>query len=267
MPAAKIWQQTLAQQLPNVHIHSLPLIDITAIENTSHVKHLHHVWKNSNQFYAVAFVSRFAVEYFFAITKSTGVQFNGMRIRVWAVGQGTRHALMQVGVLPDLIDSPPADAQQFDSNTLWKQVAPQLKAQKKSVLLVRGIDDDTIQDNPHKNNRLEQILQTKKITHTSVFVYARKLPAWNAQQHAFALQLLQKNNVWLFSSSMAVLHLAHLMPQISATQWRMQQAVATHARIAQTTATLGIRNIQTCRPILDDVVHSIRLLCKPKLTP
>lgn len=270
MPAAQLWQKALAKQLPAAKIHSLPLIDIAPIEDQKAILHLHNVWQSAQQFHAAAFVSRFAVAYFFTHTKITGAQFNQLPIRAWAVGQGTRDALLQKGISPDKIDTPSANAAQFDSDILWQQVAPQLntpQAQNKSILLVRGTDDNAQLPSPHKKNRLEYILQTHRVAHTSVFVYTRKAPIWTAQQQACAQQLIQKNSVWLFSSSMAVLHLPHLLPSIQAPQWRTQQAIATHARIAQTAATIGFCNIEQCRPVLNDVVQSILYLCQAKPTP
>lgn len=267
-PAAQKWQTALDQRLPNAQVHSLPLIDIASTDNALAIEKIHRLWKVPQQFHAVAFVSRFAVVHFFAHINMTGAQFNQTEIRAWAVGQGTRDALIEAGISANHIDSPPTHALQFDSDTLWQQVAPQLQTpqtQTKSVLLVRGVDAQAAQYNTHTKNRLEHLLHNHHIAHTSVFVYARKIPVWSAQEQAFAMELLQKNSVWLFSSSMAIVHLKHLLPNITPAQWRMQQAVTTHVRIAQTAANCGFDNIQPCRPILDDVVQSILCLCKKQL--
>ncbi len=259
-PAAQMWQTELERYLPFVQVHKLPLIDISAISDPAAIGQLRCLWQTAQQFYAVAFVSRFAVEHFFALTEISSEQFNLMCMRVWAVGQGTREALLQVGLSPSLIDAPPKEAQQFDSDALWQQVNFQVEAQKdraRSVLIVRGLDDTSVQPYPQKNNQLENVLNAKKVAYKRVFVYQRKLPVWDEQQQKLVSRLLNENSVWLFSSSVAVLHLARLAPQVTVKQWRKQQVIATHKRIAQAAAQLGFCNIQLCRPVLDDVVRCI----------
>lgn len=260
MPAAQIWQHDLIQRLPaNTAVHCLPLIDIAPFNDPTSNAQLQQLCNHTAQLHAIAFVSRFAVEHFFAQAHLSPNTLNQLGIRAWAVGQGTRDALLHTGVAAQYIDTPPAHAQQFDSDILWQQVAPQFSqphTQAKSVLLVRGIDA-AHQLQASKKNRLEHILHTHHIAHTSVYVYARQCPVWNAQQQAAVMQRLQQRNIWLLSSSIAVVHLAQLLPQISSAQWRTQHAIATHTRIAETAAKLGFAHIHSTRPVLDDVVQCI----------
>ena len=50
---------------------------------------------------------------------------------------GTAKVLEQAGLAASAIDSPPADARQFDSESLWAVVAPQIRPGDR-VLIVRG---------------------------------------------------------------------------------------------------------------------------------
>ncbi|MCC2632989.1 MAG: Hydroxymethylbilane hydrolyase (cyclizing), partial [Ramlibacter sp.] len=82
---------------------------------------------------AVMFVSANAVQGFFAAAPAFA------RARAWAPGPATRDALLAAGVAPARIDAPAADAGQFDSESLWEQVAGQLRPGDR-LLVVRGAD-------------------------------------------------------------------------------------------------------------------------------
>ena len=59
--------------------------------------------------------------------------------RAWSPGPGTTQALLAAGWPRARIDEPAFDAAQFDSEALWAQVAPQVRAGLR-VLIVRGGD-------------------------------------------------------------------------------------------------------------------------------
>ena len=61
--------------------------------------------------------------------------------------------------------------------------------------------------------------------------------------------------VWLFSSGLAVQHLADQFP---GRDWAYASALATHARIAQRAQALGFGRVLSCRPTVDDVGHSLQ---------
>ena len=92
-------------------------------------------WLALDGFRAVMFVSGNAVRHFFGQRPAAAPW--PVRTRAWATGNGTSEALRDAGVAPFLIDSPAADAAQFDSETLWQQVGGQLKPGDK-VLIVRA---------------------------------------------------------------------------------------------------------------------------------
>src|SRR5690606_22046772 len=67
--------------------------------------------------------------------------------RFWAPGPGTAKALMvalaERGVTADRIDSPPEDAEQFDSEALWPVVREQVRSGSR-VMIVRGTSDASL---------------------------------------------------------------------------------------------------------------------------
>ena len=114
------WVQGLASA--GLDVAQLPLIDIRAMTD---VAALHSAWQNLHSYGAVMFVSGNAVEHFF-LSKPTlapvAIDFNATKTRVWATGPGTARALLEAGVDAGLLDAPPIDAGQFDSEALWSVV-------------------------------------------------------------------------------------------------------------------------------------------------
>ena len=262
---------------------ALPLIEVGPARHTQAVVQAWAQWPN---FQAVMFVSAQAVRYFFdsqpaalrADTgQNTGAWTNGPRC--WATGPGTHKALRQAGVPEACIDSPAADAVQFDSEALWQRVAAQVKVGQ-PVLIVRGHDvcsdagvsESTAAINadqaesriaPHAplsgtgRDWLAQQLQAAGASAQFVVAYERRAPVWSAEQKARAADAATDGSVWCFSSSQAIAHLARALP---AQSWAKARCIATHPRIAQTAQSLGFGDIQMSKPSLADLLVSLESL-------
>ncbi len=243
---------------------ALPLIEVGPTRHTQAVAQAWAQWPN---FQAVMFVSAQAVRYFFESQPAGYTWANGPRC--WATGPGTHKALLQAGVPEASIDSPAADAAQFDSEALWQRVVSQVKA-RQPVLIVRG--NDVLSDAADNNSEqaefstavtgtgrdwLAQQLQAAGASAQFVVAYERRAPAWSAEQKAQAAQAAADGTVWCFSSSQAIRHLAQAMPSQS---WAKARCIATHLRIAETAQSLGFGEIQMSKPSLADLLVSLESL-------
>jgi uroporphyrinogen-III synthase len=258
---------------------ALPLIDVGP---ATHAQPVLQAWAQWPSFQAVMFVSAQAVRYFFerqpadmrAEVAQAGRTTWSNGPRCWATGPGTHKALLQAGVPQACIDSPAADAVQFDSEALWQRVASQVKAGQ-PVLIVRGHDvpSDGADAKTAENNSepaqhstkvigtgrdwLAQQLQAAGASVQFVVAYERRSPVWSAEQKAQACEAAANGSVWCFSSSQAIQHLAHTLPT---QQWGKARCIATHARIAQTAQALGFGEILMSRPSLADLLVSLESL-------
>ncbi|CAN1566876.1 HemD Uroporphyrinogen-III synthase [Burkholderiaceae bacterium] len=250
----------------------LPLIEIAPVADPQAVQEAWTQWLN---FQAVMFVSAQAVRYFFAkpsmalgadtcqATRLTTA--NGPRC--WATGPGTRKALLNAGIPAARIDSPPEHEAQFDSEALWRVVAPQVQAltpfgplAKPVVLIVRGSDEDTSAEQAKGGSGrdwLTQQLQGCGVAVSWVAAYARSAPVWTPAQREQAEQAATDGSVWCFSSSQAISHLQQLLP---AQNWAQTRCIATHARIAQSAQAIGFGEVHAARPLVADVVASLESL-------
>jgi uroporphyrinogen-III synthase len=238
---------------------ALPLIDVGPVSNSQPVLQAWAQWPN---FQAVMFVSAQAVRYFFecqpaALQGSSATWTNGPRC--WATGPGTHKALLQAGVPEACIDSPAADAAQFDSEALWQRVSAQVQTGK-PVLIVRGLDVNTQPDaalNGTGRDWLAQQLQAAGASVQFVVAYERRAPEWTASQRTQAAQAAMDGSLWCFSSSQAIQNLALALP---AQSWVSARCIATHPRIAQTAQTLGFGEIHLSKPSLADLLVSLESL-------
>ncbi len=265
--SARAWQAALQPHLPGTPCHVLPLITIAPVAASQ----IQPCWQALAQWHAAVFVSPAAVEHFFAAQEQAAQLWLAHGLRAWAVGPGTRRALLQVGIPACQIDSPPDDASQFDSEALWPHIQPQLAAclrSGKRILRVRGTDHD-----PHGTAAFEAgqgagheqsagsgrdwlgaAIRQAGVGVDSVAAYCRQPPAWQAQQARAARALAEKPAVWLFSSSLAVRYLARQFPD---GDWAHAHALTTHARIARQAQALGFGRVLTCRPTVQDVLRSV----------
>ncbi len=241
---------------------ALPLIDVASASNTQPVA---QAWDQWQEWQAVMFVSAQAVRYFFERQPPTrNTWAHGPRC--WATGPGTHKALLQAGVPEACIDSPAADAVQFDSEALWQRVVTQVKAGQ-PVLIVRGHDvcSDAVAAlaEPRAAHAgtgrdwLAQQLQAAGASAHFVVAYERRVPLWTPQQKAQATQASTDASVWCFSSSQAMRHLGQLLP---AQGWAQARCIVTHARMVETAQALGFGEVHVSRPSLGDVLRSLELL-------
>ena len=232
---------------------ALPLINVGPATDAQPVA---QAWAQWSQFQAVMFVSAQAVRYFFHSQATGPTWTHGPRC--WATGPGTHKALLEAGVPEAWINSPAADAAQFDSEALWHRVSTQVQAGR-PVLIVRGQDGEATERPVTGTGRdwLAQQIEGAGASVQFVVAYERRPPMWTAEQKEQAQQAATNGSVWCFSSSQAIRHLGHMLPTQS---WAKARCIATHARIAQTAHALGFGEVQTSRPSMADVLRSLESL-------
>ncbi len=256
-PAAEAagWVEALrAQGWP---AQALPLIHIAEPRDSRMAHDLHHVRAHWAELDALMFVSGAAVSHFFA----HGVAPGGTRTRFWAPGPGTARLLAQAlarfGIAADRIDSPPPDALQFDSESLWPVVAPQVQAGRR-IGVVRGVSvaakaPESSATGTGRDWLIRQCEAAGAQVQTCV-AYERHPPAWTDASRALAHQARASGSVWLFSSSEALDHLQAAEP---ASDWSQAAALVTHPRIATRALAAGFGRVVESRPALADVVHAL----------
>ena len=249
---APAWVEAL--QVAGYPALALPLIDVGPVSNSQPVL---QAWATWSEFQAVMFVSAQAVRYFFHSQTSGPAWTHGPRC--WATGPGTHKALLQAGVPEAWIDSPAADAAQFDSEALWQRVSAQVQTGK-PVLIVRGLDVNTQPDASLKGTGRDWLAQQLQATGASVHIvvaYERRAPEWSAAQKALAVQAATDGSLWCFSSSQAIQNLARALP---AQSWAQARCMTTHPRIAQTAQSLGFGDIHLTKPSLAALIVSLESL-------
>jgi uroporphyrinogen-III synthase len=240
---ARRWIDDLGRR--GFDVLALPLIAIAPAADT---KPLRLAWRDLAGFRAAMFVSGNAVQQFF-LQRPAGTRWPA-RTRAWAPGLGTRAALLESGVPEALIDTPPADSAQFDSETLWQVVAAQA-APGDRVLIVRGGDAQSA--NKGRDWLGEQLAAAGTRVET-VAAYVRLAPSFDPQQAASAREAASDGSAWLFSSSQAIAFLGQAVP---GQDWSLARAVATHPRIAQAARTSGFGVVCESRPSLDAIVAAL----------
>ena len=259
-PQAGLWVQKLA---PVHDAVALPLIETRGLSDPAA---LISAWQHWADYAAVMFVSSHAVNYFFE-SKPVVVQVkygsDTLKTRAWATGPGTRDALLSQGMPADLVDSPPAERGQFDSEALWQQVHNQIEPGAR-VLIVRGDtrgDDDPVATDASSGgvpgvgrDWLAQCLQAAGAQVDFVVAYRRGTPVWSPAELSLAVAAAADGSVWVFSSAEALDNLQTLMPT---QDWAKARAVATHPRIAAAARQLGFGVVSESRPTLPSVLASI----------
>jgi uroporphyrinogen-III synthase len=239
---ARRWVREL--QLRGIDAIFFPLI---AIVPPGRTEPLRAAWLALDSYRAVMFVSGNAVRHFFGYRPAAARW--PQRTRAWATGTGTCDALLEAGLDGSQIDSPSLQAAQFDSETLWQQVAGQIRPGD-AVLIVRG--GDASGQAAGRDWLADQLVAAGARVET-VVAYVRTIPELEAQQLAM-VRGDATDGVWLFSSSQAIAHLQALLPD---QQWRAARAVATHPRIAQAARRAGFGVVCESRPSLDGVVAAL----------
>ena len=267
-------------------VDSLPLIDIGPALVLGSEKARQQAWQSLGAYAACFFVSGNAVSFFFKRNQALVQAFAACDainseafslpgagfvlppdLRFMAPGPGTARALQCAGVPICQIDTPPPGAGQFDSQTLWQQLAPRDWGGQR-VLIVRGdspvgadLPDtaaDTNNDGGVAPGR-DWIARQWTAAGARVdflVVYERRAPQWTLVQQARARAASADGSVWLFSSSEAVDNLLG-MPEVADIDWRRARAVATHPRIAARVQAAGWGVVTASRPALSDITRSI----------
>lgn len=274
-PQASVWAETLRQA--GVPAQALPLIAITAPPQPDEVTRL---WRElakqrdsatsptgtqppaSHPPNALMFVSPAAVDGFFRL-RPEGITWPEDTIAT-APGPGTAQVLLQAGasagLRPDHIVSPSADAEQFDSETLWPLLAP-LPWQNTRVVIVSGGDASGVRGRTWLTERW----RAAGASVDAVQTYQRGPGNWTPRQAALAINALaQPDTTWLLSSSQALdFLLDHHLPGLGAAHWQPPRAadlrlLCTHPRIAEHAAQRGVLHTQRCAPTLASVVQARR---------
>lgn len=243
---------------------ALPLIHIAEPQDHGTVQALQHARAHWAGMDALMFVSGAAVSHFFAHDVAP-VPADGTHTRFWAPGPGTARllarALARLGLAADRIDSPPADAAQFDSESLWPVVAPQVRAGRR-IGVVRGVSVDAVdavggQPAQPVGTGRDWLIRQCEAAGAQVqacVAYERRAPAWSAEARALAQQARATGSVWLFSSSEALDHLQAAEP---ADDWSQASALVTHPRIAVRARAAGFGRVAESRPALPDVLRAL----------
>lgn len=275
-PQASAWAQALRQA--GVPAQALPLIAITEPPRPEAVAQLWHALADhptdpapsaagvrspaSPSLRALMFVSPAAVEGFFRL-RPEGCSWPQGTLAT-APGPGTAQVLLRAGAAAGLrashIVSPSADAEQFDSETLWPLLAP-MNWQGTRVAIVSGGDASGAQGRTWLTDRWRDAGAQVE----SVQAYQRGPGTWTPEQvHLAQNALRDASTTWLLSSSQALdFLLDHHLPQLGSAHWQAAQAahlrlLCTHPRIAEHAARRGIGHTQRCAPTLDSVVQARR---------
>ena len=249
------WVQQL--QAHGLDAAALPLIAIGPCTDSAAQQTLAQAQQQLDHYRALMFVSGNAVVHFFEQNQPLALIHKALvaiKTRAWAPGPGTARALIAAGVAPDRIDGPAPDAPQFDSESLWQQVAPQVQPGDR-VLIVRGRSGG-VHDNAQGTGRewLARQIAAAGGQVEFVVVYERRAPTLSDAEVALAQQAAQDGSIWLLSSSEALANLSQALPSV---HWGAARALATHPRIAQAAREAGFGTVWECRPALEDVVASI----------
>lgn len=248
-PVAQVQMWSNALERSGYKVLAWPLIEVQAHTDVMRSSSALSAWHG---YQAVMFVSPAAV--FHAFQKQLPKAGWGLT-RCWATGPGTRQALLDAGVPAGLIDTPPVNAKQFDTEALWQVVQHKLAADR-PVMVLRGSDSNNPESMDEGVGRdwLIKQLESVGLRVDSVAVYQRQSPIWDEPQLALARQAAQDGSIWLFSSSQSLVHLDHLLPD---QDWQQAKALTTHDRIADKAQELGFGWVKICKPSVADVIASL----------
>jgi uroporphyrinogen-III synthase len=255
-PQAEAWAADLrAHQLD---AHALPLIAIDAPADPAPV---HQAWRALPRTRLLMFVSPAAVHWFFQLRPAQATW--PATCLAATPGPGTAQALLQagqgLGLGPAQLLSPPEQAEQFDSETLWPVLSP-LDWQGQRALIVSGGDHGEVRG----RTWLAEQLRARGAQVEALLTYQRGPGHWGPAQRQLAHDALAHPaaHTWLFSSSQAIAHLVghHLpaWPELPAPAWPQAHALVTHPKIAEQARRLGLVHIEQTRPTLDAVVQALR---------
>ncbi len=254
---ARAWVEALVER--GLDALALPLIDIRPVSDPADML---AVWHRLGDYAALMFVSGIAVEHFFAVKTLVHRSSDavGRKTRFWGPGPGTAAALRRHGVDASLIDAPPLDRGQFDSEALWDVVQTQVQAGDR-ILIVRGGDDAQDQAATQgaatagygRDWLARRLLQAGALVEF-VLAYRRAAPVLSTAQSTTLQDAANDGSIWLFTSALAVANLRACSPRQS---WADASAIATHPRIADAARAAGFGVVWESRPGVSEVVASI----------
>jgi uroporphyrinogen-III synthase len=256
-PAAEGMGWVAELQARGISAEALPLIEIAPIAD---VLPAQACWAALHTYASLMFVSGNAVEGFFAARPASAGAFHS-GLRFMAPGPGTAKRLLRAGVPAAQIDTPPHEAAQFDSQSLWEVVGQRTWAGQR-VLIVRGqssvhVAQESLSDGAAPGRDwLARCLIDRGAAVDFVSVYQRRPPLLSRAAHDRVRRSQHDGSVWLFSSSEALAHLSAL-PGLERMDWSQARAIATHPRIAQAAREAGWGVVIESRPALADIVASI----------
>lgn len=231
-------------QAEQLQVASLPLLEIGAAADPAQAQ---QAWRLLPQARLAIFVSPNAVEQFFAQAPQ-GASWPAQTLAA-TVGPGSAAALLAHGVPPEQVRQPPADAPSFDSEQLWPQLSGE-DWQGRLALVLRGEGG---------REWLAERLREQGAEVRQLAVYQRGGPQLTADELALLDAALAQPSdyVLLFSSAEAAQHLAALRPDAD---WSRAQALATHARIAETLRGLGFAQARLVKPDAAAIAAAVRSL-------
>ena len=238
-PQAAQWVQALQQA--GVDAVACPLIDIAPPDDPQALPQAQQALQTAQ---AVMCVSAQAVQH---LLQGQNVPEH---TRFWAPGPGTAKALLALGIRPSHIDSPPATADEFDSESLWPVVAPQVQPGVR-LLWARG---QSANGSMGRDWLIRQC-EAAGAQVQSVVVYQRRAPKWGNTERAQVAQWVEQGAWWLFSSSESLQHLQQGCPKQA---WCGARAMVTHPRIQETAQSMQFGEIIKVRPALADVLEACR---------
>ena len=269
-PEAERWGDQLCAQ--QIQAEALPLLRIAPVDQSELVAALRHAQTQWRSYRALMFVSANAASEFLAhgidlpTSESDWRADSSALPRFWSPGPGTARALMQAGVPAAQIDGPAADAEQFDSESLWLEVETHIQPGDR-VLVVRGATANAsngangatanAKGGKGGNGRDWLAAQIAAAGGQVEFVaaYQRLGAQLDSAGKDLARRAASDGTVWFFSSSEAIQNLRLQMPQ---TSWHKARALVTHPRIADTARAAGFGDVSECRPTLQEVAASIK---------
>lgn len=262
---AEVWMAALSER--GWPVQSLPLIDIAEPASPDARAALTRARLQWPDFDALMFVSAAAVRHFFSGADASEAAV-AARTRFWAPGPGTARELVKVlqrlGLPPDRVDSPTADAPQFDSEHLWPQVQWQMGPGRRLLIVRGGSPDQTAAAAGDLAGQgrdwLVRRCRERGALVQACMAYERRPPRWDDASRDLVRANLGGGQVWLFSSSEAVGNLQQVWPRFDATG---TTALATHPRIAAAAREAGFGPVHVSRPALPDVLAALECSCNP----
>ncbi len=216
---------------------------------------------------ALMFVSSSAVQRFMA-SPELARPLADSPVRFWAPGPGTArvlaHALQTIGLSADRIDSPPAEAAQFDSEHLWPVVRHQAGPGRR-VLVVRGrtVGQPDAPEGGLAGHGRDWLMARCREAGAQVDVvvaYERRPAAFDVPVLHQLAGMTSPGSVWLLSASESV---AALPGRSAGVDWSGACAVVTHPRIAEAAQALGFGRVVQTRPALPEVLCVLESLGPP----